>query len=158
MLSRLISLLQLHPSAHSVVVRNARNLDLVRVLAFSEAFPGTDHVPHYVSCLTTDAGMKLVRPRVNERNIQDVDIAVGFCCTIILCSGMDNIKNTEGWNVEAPLYTAVSGGIRSHQHEYTFGYDGVRFRDDLCPLSTHYRTSRCHDELRTLCLQSSVGG
>lgn len=50
---------QIYPSADAVVILNAHTLGLVRVLAFTDAFPGTSHAEK-VECVSVDAGMKLV--------------------------------------------------------------------------------------------------
>jgi hypothetical protein len=54
--------LQLHPSADTVFVRDARTLSLLRVLAFADAFPGSRYASDRVQCLAVDDGMNLVRP------------------------------------------------------------------------------------------------
>jgi hypothetical protein len=53
--------IQLYPSADAVIILNAASLALIRVLAFSEAFP---HPEDRISTVSVDAGMKLVRPAV----------------------------------------------------------------------------------------------
>ncbi|KAJ3966484.1 RAVE protein 1 C terminal-domain-containing protein [Lentinula raphanica] len=58
---------QLYPSADAVVILNARNLSLIRVLAFWEAFPGTHYVSQSISSISVDSGMKLVVAAMNHR-------------------------------------------------------------------------------------------
>jgi hypothetical protein len=53
--------IQLYPSADAVIILNASSLALIRVLAFSEAFP---HPEDRITSVSVDAGMKLVRPVV----------------------------------------------------------------------------------------------
>ncbi|KAK7468733.1 regulator of (H+)-ATPase in vacuolar membrane [Stygiomarasmius scandens] len=52
--------LLLYPSADAVVILNAHNLALIRVLAFWQAFPGLAHTSDKISCISVDAGMKLI--------------------------------------------------------------------------------------------------
>ena len=52
---------QLYASADAVIILNARTLALVRVLAFWEAFPASMHAKDFISCISIDSGMKLVR-------------------------------------------------------------------------------------------------
>ncbi|RDB29031.1 Regulator of V-ATPase in vacuolar membrane protein 1 [Hypsizygus marmoreus] len=58
--------LLLYPSADAVIIVNASSLSLRRVLAFSEAFPGTIHAGG-ISCLAVDSGMKLIVAALNTR-------------------------------------------------------------------------------------------
>ncbi|KAJ7630787.1 RAVE protein 1 C terminal-domain-containing protein [Roridomyces roridus] len=58
------STLILHASADTVLIRDAASLALVRVLAFSDAFPGTTGS---VSCLSVDSGMKLIVASMQTR-------------------------------------------------------------------------------------------
>lgn len=44
-----------------MVILNARNLALLRVLAFWEVFPGSTYASENISCISVDSGMKLVR-------------------------------------------------------------------------------------------------
>ncbi|KAG0704335.1 RAVE protein 1 C terminal-domain-containing protein [Suillus ampliporus] len=50
----------LYPSADSVVILDASTLDLVRVLAFGEIYPGTQHLNQSVSCVAVDSAMKVI--------------------------------------------------------------------------------------------------
>ncbi|KDQ63425.1 hypothetical protein JAAARDRAFT_169243 [Jaapia argillacea MUCL 33604] len=52
--------LLLHPIADTIVILNARTLDLVRSLAFWEVFPGSQHSKESVKCISVDSGMRLV--------------------------------------------------------------------------------------------------
>ncbi|KAF8634403.1 hypothetical protein AX15_000855 [Amanita polypyramis BW_CC] len=52
--------LVLYPSADAVLVLDAQSLALLRVLPFWHAFPATRHANQSISCITIDAGMKLV--------------------------------------------------------------------------------------------------
>jgi hypothetical protein len=52
---------QLYPSADSVVILHASTLTLVRVLAFGEIYPGTQHLKQSISCVAVDSAMKVVR-------------------------------------------------------------------------------------------------
>lgn len=52
--------LVLYPSADAVLVLDAHDLALRHVLPFWHAFPSTRHANHAISCMTVDAGMKLV--------------------------------------------------------------------------------------------------
>ena len=58
--------LQLYPSADAVIIRDVETLDLRRILAFWEAFPGTIHADDAISCISVDSGMKLVRGLGND--------------------------------------------------------------------------------------------
>lgn len=52
---------QLYSSADTVVVLNAANLQLIRVLAFQEVFPGLQSLGERISCIAVDPAMKIVR-------------------------------------------------------------------------------------------------
>ncbi|EIN14095.1 WD repeat-containing protein [Punctularia strigosozonata HHB-11173 SS5] len=52
--------LLVHPFADTVVIRNAKTLMLIRVLAFWEAFPGTRHSKASITSISVDAAMKLI--------------------------------------------------------------------------------------------------
>ncbi|KAF7320375.1 WD repeat protein [Mycena kentingensis (nom. inval.)] len=56
--------LLLHASADAIVIRNALSLTLVRVLAFSEAFPGA---AGSISSVAVDSGMKLIVASMQTR-------------------------------------------------------------------------------------------
>ena len=56
--------LQLYSSADTVVVLNAASLQLIRVLAFQEVFPGLQSLSERVSCVAVDPAMKIVRQLV----------------------------------------------------------------------------------------------
>ena len=43
------------------MVLHASTLNLVRVLAFGEIYPGTQHLKQSVSCIAVDSAMKVVR-------------------------------------------------------------------------------------------------
>lgn len=49
--------LQLYPSANAIIILHASSLQLLRVLAFSEAFPNAEDS---ISSVSLDPGMKLV--------------------------------------------------------------------------------------------------
>lgn len=55
---------QLYSSADTVVILNAASLQLVRVLAFQEVFPGLQTLGKRVSCIAIDPAMKIVRQLV----------------------------------------------------------------------------------------------
>ncbi|KDR85351.1 hypothetical protein GALMADRAFT_132054 [Galerina marginata CBS 339.88] len=57
----------LYPSSDAVIILNARTLALVRVLAFWEAFPGTQHTKDKISCISVDSGMKLIVAAMKSR-------------------------------------------------------------------------------------------
>ncbi|KAE9408257.1 WD repeat-containing protein [Gymnopus androsaceus JB14] len=59
--------LLLYPSADAVVILNARNLALLRVLAFWQVFPGTGYTSESISCISVDSGMKLIVAAMNFR-------------------------------------------------------------------------------------------
>ncbi|KAF5385516.1 hypothetical protein D9757_005413 [Collybiopsis confluens] len=59
--------LLLYPSSDAVIILNAGNLALLRVLAFREVFPGTRDTAENISCVSVDAGMKLVVAAMNSR-------------------------------------------------------------------------------------------
>ncbi|KAJ3516450.1 hypothetical protein NLJ89_g1100 [Agrocybe chaxingu] len=59
--------LLLYPSGDAIIILNARTLALVRVLAFSEAFPGTKHTSDKISCISVDSGMKLIVAAMKSR-------------------------------------------------------------------------------------------
>ncbi|KAF9029279.1 WD repeat-containing protein [Hymenopellis radicata] len=59
--------LLLYPSADGVVILNAASLQLVRVLAFWEAFPSTMHTADRVSCISVDSNMKLIVAAMGNR-------------------------------------------------------------------------------------------
>ncbi|KAJ7487439.1 RAVE protein 1 C terminal-domain-containing protein [Mycena galericulata] len=58
------STLLLHASADAVVIRDAASLALVRVLVFSEAFPGATGA---IACISVDSGMKLIVASIQTR-------------------------------------------------------------------------------------------
>lgn len=58
---KLTIVIQLYPSADSIIVLDAHDFLFRRALAFWEAFPGTRHLNIPVKCLAIDSGMKLVR-------------------------------------------------------------------------------------------------
>lgn len=60
-LSSLAHFPQVYPSADAVIIVNAHSLSLVRVLAFSEAYPGTTRATGSLSCIAVDSSMALVR-------------------------------------------------------------------------------------------------
>lgn len=55
---------QLYSSADTVVLLNAASLQLIRVLAFQEVFPGLQTLGERVSCIAVDPAMKIVRQPV----------------------------------------------------------------------------------------------
>lgn len=55
---------QLYSSADAVVILNAASLQLIRVLAFQEVFPGLQSLGEHVSCIAADPAMKIVRQLV----------------------------------------------------------------------------------------------
>ncbi|KAF5384978.1 hypothetical protein D9615_001393 [Tricholomella constricta] len=57
----------LYPSADVVILVNASSLSLVRVLAFSEAFPSTLNTTETIPCIAVDSGMKIVFATMNTR-------------------------------------------------------------------------------------------
>ncbi|KAF8349754.1 RAVE protein 1 C terminal-domain-containing protein [Amanita rubescens] len=52
--------LLLYPSRDAVIVLDAHNLALLRVLPFHQAFPATTHSYSPISCIAVDVGMKLI--------------------------------------------------------------------------------------------------
>ncbi|GLB36004.1 putative RAVE protein 1 C terminal [Lyophyllum shimeji] len=59
--------LLLYPSVNVVVILNAVTLSLVRVLAFSEAFPSVANTGGKISCVSVDSGMKIIFAATNSR-------------------------------------------------------------------------------------------
>ncbi|KAH7885922.1 RAVE protein 1 C terminal-domain-containing protein [Phlebopus sp. FC_14] len=55
----------LYPSADAIVVLDAGSLALVRVLAFQEIFPGSQHLHDSVSCIAVDPAMKIIVAAMN---------------------------------------------------------------------------------------------
>ncbi|KAJ8594840.1 hypothetical protein M405DRAFT_857819 [Rhizopogon salebrosus TDB-379] len=55
----------LYPSADSVVILHASTLTLVRVLAFGEIYPGTQHLKQSISCVAVDSAMKVIVASMN---------------------------------------------------------------------------------------------
>ncbi|KAJ3916631.1 RAVE protein 1 C terminal-domain-containing protein [Lentinula edodes] len=82
--------LLLYPSADAVVILNARNLALLRVLAFWEVFPGSNYASENISCISVDSGMKLIVAAMNHR------IATWSL------SGVQNVQN-DTWRIHSSL-------------------------------------------------------
>ncbi|PFH54806.1 hypothetical protein AMATHDRAFT_72570 [Amanita thiersii Skay4041] len=61
------AVLLLYPSVDGIVILDAQSLVLRHVLAFWEAFPGTRHSKDTITCMTIDAGMKLVVAAMKSR-------------------------------------------------------------------------------------------
>ncbi|KIY70161.1 hypothetical protein CYLTODRAFT_348194 [Cylindrobasidium torrendii FP15055 ss-10] len=59
--------LLLYPSADAVLILNAATLQLVRALAFWEAFPSLIHTKESISCISVDSNMKLVVAAMGDR-------------------------------------------------------------------------------------------
>ncbi|KAF9076123.1 RAVE protein 1 C terminal-domain-containing protein [Rhodocollybia butyracea] len=59
--------LLLYPSADAVVILNARDLTLIRILAFWQVFPGSNYAAESISCISVDSGMKLIVAAMNSR-------------------------------------------------------------------------------------------
>ncbi|KAI0041796.1 WD repeat-containing protein [Auriscalpium vulgare] len=59
--------LLLYPSADTVVILHADSLRLLRVLAFWEVFPGTQHAPEPITFLAVDPAMKLIVAAAGSR-------------------------------------------------------------------------------------------
>ncbi|KAG8219687.1 RAVE protein 1 C terminal-domain-containing protein [Butyriboletus roseoflavus] len=57
--------LVLYSSADTVVVLNAASLQLIRVLAFQEVFPGLQSLDERVSCIAVDPAMKIIMASIN---------------------------------------------------------------------------------------------
>ncbi|OAX44398.1 hypothetical protein K503DRAFT_383768 [Rhizopogon vinicolor AM-OR11-026] len=55
----------LYPSADSVVILHASTLNLVRVLAFGEIYPGKQHLKQSISCIAVDSAMKVIVASMN---------------------------------------------------------------------------------------------
>ncbi|KAF9244559.1 RAVE protein 1 C terminal-domain-containing protein [Melanogaster broomeanus] len=57
----------LYPSADAIVVLDASNLELIRVLAFHEVFPSSQNQGESVSCIAVDPVMKIIVASMNSQ-------------------------------------------------------------------------------------------
>ncbi|KAF9229125.1 hypothetical protein BS17DRAFT_4921 [Gyrodon lividus] len=57
----------LYPSADAIVILDASNLELIRILAFQEVFPSLQYQGESVSCIAIDYAMNIIVASMNSR-------------------------------------------------------------------------------------------
>ncbi|KAF8641123.1 hypothetical protein AX17_000765 [Amanita inopinata Kibby_2008] len=89
------NLFLLYPSADAIVILHAQSLALARILAFWEAFPSTMHSQGTITCITVDAGMKLVIAAMGSR----------------VAAWSPSVKQKELWCIHSTLVLSESCAI-----------------------------------------------